>query len=74
MMEITVPYTPEQEGVSKRMNRTLVEKARAMLFGSNVDKKFWCEVVETTAYLLNRSPASVPESDGCHEIEKASCG
>lgn len=57
-MECTVPYTPEQNGVSERMNRTLVEKARAMLFGSKVDKRFWCEAVETAAYLANRSPAS----------------
>lgn len=57
-MECTVPYTPEQNGISERMNRTLVEKARAMLFDSRVDKKFWCEAVETAAYLVNRSPAS----------------
>ena len=40
------------------MNRTLEEKARSMLFSSGADKKFWCEVVETAAYLVNRSPAS----------------
>lgn len=57
-MECTVPYTPEQNGVSERMNRTLVEKARAMLFESKVNKIFWCEAVETAAYLVNRSPAS----------------
>lgn len=57
-MECTVPYSPEQNGVSERMNRTLVEKARAMLIGSGVAKTFWCEAVETAAYLVNRSPAS----------------
>lgn len=57
-MEFTVPYTPEQNGVSERMNRTLVEKARSMLIGSGVDKQFWCEAVETAAHLVNRSPAT----------------
>jgi transposase InsO family protein len=28
--EFTVPYTPEQNGVSERMNRKIVEKARTM--------------------------------------------
>ena len=31
-MEYTVPYTPQQNGVSERMNKTLTEKAAAMLF------------------------------------------
>lgn len=57
-MQCTIPYTPEQNGVSERMNRTLEEKARSMLFSSGADKKFWCEAVETAAYLVNRSPAS----------------
>ena len=29
--ETTNPYTPEQNGVAERMNRTLVESAKAML-------------------------------------------
>lgn len=55
-MELTVAYTPEQNGVSERMNRTLVEKARAMLVDSGVSKEFWGQAVQTAAYLLNRSP------------------
>jgi transposase InsO family protein len=29
--ELTVPKTPEQNGVAERMNKTLVETARSML-------------------------------------------
>ena len=29
--ELTVPKTPEQNGVAERLNRTLVEAVRAML-------------------------------------------
>lgn len=55
-IEFTVAYTPEQNGVSERLNRTLVNKTRAMLIGKSVPKKLWGEAVETAAYLLNRNP------------------
>lgn len=57
-MEFTVPYCPEQNGTSERMNRTLVEKARSMVFDSGISRKFWGEAVQTAAFLANRSPAS----------------
>lgn len=55
-LEMTVPYTPEQNGLSERMNRTIVEKVRAMLAGSKVTKRLWGEAVYAAAYLINRSP------------------
>lgn len=54
--EKTCPYTPEQNGVAERMNRTLIEKARSMLNDSRLPKEFWAEAVSTAAYLVNRSP------------------
>ena len=33
--EMTVPKTPEQNGVAKQMNRTLVESVRSMLSGAS---------------------------------------
>lgn len=54
----TVPYTPEQNGVSERMNRTLVEKARTMLLERDTPKFLWGEAVLTANYLTNRSPTS----------------
>lgn len=62
-MEWTVPYTPEQNGVSERMNRTLVESARSMLEDSQVSKRFWGQAVQTAAYLVNRSPSSALDSN-----------
>lgn len=53
----TAPYTPEQNGLAERFNRTLVEKARCMLFDSGLDVKFWGEAVNTAAYIINRSPS-----------------
>lgn len=62
-VEYTVPYTPEQNGISERMNRTLEEKARSMLVHSGISKEFRGEAVETAAYLTNRSPASALEKN-----------
>ena len=54
--ERTVPRNPERNGVSERMNRTLIESVRAMLSDSKLPKKFWAEALSTAAYLRNRSP------------------
>lgn len=57
-IEYTIAYTPEQNGVAERMNRSIVEKARCMLLSSSLPKTLWSEAVKTAVYLLNRSPTS----------------
>lgn len=54
----TNPYTPEQNGLSERFNRTIVEKARCMLFDANLGKQFWAEATSTAVYLQNRTVAA----------------
>lgn len=49
-------YTPQQNGLAERMNRTLVEKAKSMIFDADLPKSFWAEAVATAAYIVNRSP------------------
>ncbi|GJU51904.1 retrovirus-related pol polyprotein from transposon TNT 1-94 [Tanacetum coccineum] len=49
------PYTPEQNGVAKRKNKTLIEAARTMLLGSVFSKQYWTEAVATACYTQNRS-------------------
>lgn len=36
--QLTAAYTPEQNGIAERMNRTIIEKVRCMLFDSNLTK------------------------------------
>ncbi|KAJ1700426.1 hypothetical protein LUZ63_000205 [Rhynchospora breviuscula] len=54
--ELTAPYTPEQNGVAERKNRTVVEMGRSMMKCKNMPNKFWAEAVSTAVYLLNISP------------------
>ena len=54
--QLTVGYAPEQNGVSERKNRTVMEMARSMLFEKRLPKTFWAEAVYTAVYLLNRCP------------------
>ena len=58
-MEKTIPGTSQQNGVAKRTNRTLNERARSMRLHVGLPKTFWADVVNTVVYLINRGP-SVP--------------
>lgn len=57
------PYTPEQNGLAERMNRTLVEKAKCMIFNACLQKEYWAEAISTAAYIVNRSPCRGLSSD-----------
>ena len=54
--EPSAPYTQNQNGVSERMNRTIMEKARKMLLEARLPESFWAEAVNTAVYLHDRSP------------------
>lgn len=54
--QTTCPYSPEQNGVAERINRTLIERVRCMLIDSGLDNRFWAEAVVTAGFLINRVP------------------
>ena len=54
--QLSVPRTPQQNGVAERMNRTIQETARSMMHKAGQDKKFWAEAVCTAVMIRNRSP------------------
>ena len=56
--EFTPPHTPQLNGVSERLNRTINEKATTMLVESKLPEFMWGEAVMTSTYLLNRSATS----------------
>jgi transposase InsO family protein len=44
--EFSTTYTPEQNGVVERKNRTLIEMARSMLDQYKVLDSFWTEAIQ----------------------------
>ena len=54
-LEYTAPHSPAKNGVAERMNCTLAELARAMIFSTQVPKFLWPEAISHAAYLCNRT-------------------
>jgi hypothetical protein len=56
--EVTAHYSPEQNGVAERANRTILERTKAILADTEFPKTLWMEIASTVVYLKNRSPTS----------------
>lgn len=67
-LDYTIPYTPELNGKSERMNKTLVEKTRALLFNANMKNEMWGEAVLCATYLLNRLPSETIQRKTPYEV------
>jgi transposase InsO family protein len=52
--EFSSPYTPQQNGVVERKNRTLLDMARTMLDEYKTPNRFWAEAINTACYSINR--------------------
>jgi hypothetical protein len=60
--QLTAAYTPQQNGIAERKNRTVMDMVRSMMAGKDIPKEFWPEAVNWAIYVLNRSPAAaVPD-------------
>ncbi|KAL1218311.1 Retrovirus-related Pol polyprotein from transposon TNT 1-94 [Cardamine amara subsp. amara] len=57
--QLTAAYTPQQNGVAERKNRSVMNMVRCMLFGMSVPLRFWPEAVQYAVHILNRSPTSI---------------
>ena len=51
---LTAPYTPQQNGVVERRNRTLMEMMRSILKDMRIPNFLWGEATRHSTYLLNR--------------------
>ena len=59
--QLTQPHTPASNGKAERMNRTLMNTARTMLFSSGLATHFWADAIEYAAYTICRLPTSSNE-------------
>ncbi|GJR12409.1 retrovirus-related pol polyprotein from transposon TNT 1-94 [Tanacetum coccineum] len=46
------------EGIVSALHLTLLERTRCLLLNAGLDRSFWAEALNTTCYLVNRSPAT----------------
>ncbi|KAK1417486.1 hypothetical protein QVD17_26615 [Tagetes erecta] len=54
--ELTIPYTPQHNGVVERKNRTVMNLVRSMLKDKELPNFLWAEAVSTAVFIINRSP------------------
>ncbi|KAM1032295.1 hypothetical protein ACFX2I_035891 [Malus domestica] len=54
--QLSLAYTPQQNGVVERKNRTVIEMAKSMLHDKEMPYYMWAEAVHTAVYILNRCP------------------
>lgn len=57
LQQFTVAYTPQQNGVAERKNRSLVEMARCLILDSGMHYRYWGEAINTANYLQNILPS-----------------
>jgi transposase InsO family protein len=67
-MQHIVPYTPQQNGVAERKNRTLKEMANFMIQSKGLSLKYWEEAINCANYIVNHTPTKAlknitPEED-----------
>ena len=57
--ELFTPYNPQQNGVAKRKNRTIMEAVKAMIHDQDLPMHLWAEAAKTPVYMQNISPHRV---------------
>ncbi|KAK9074991.1 hypothetical protein SSX86_003310 [Deinandra increscens subsp. villosa] len=68
--QTTAPYTPQQNGVVERKNRTVLGMTRSFLKAKNVPETLWGEAVRHTVYILNRIPTKAVKDTTPYESWK----
>lgn len=66
--QLTVEYTPQQNGVAERANRTLVEMARCLMLQAKLPNSLWAEAINAATFLRNRCPTKALENKTPYEM------
>ena len=60
--------TPQQNGISERTNRTLVDLARTLIIDNNLNKSLWAEAIGYCTQILNAITINKFENKSAYEI------
>ena len=58
ILELTVPYTPEQDDMAERGIRTVLEKARTIMYDQGIPLKLYSEIIQAITLITNRTYTS----------------
>lgn len=64
----TTPRTPQQNGVSERLNLTVMDRVRTILIESRLPLSLWAEAVDYAIYTKNRSPTAAIKGKTPYEV------
>ncbi|GJV97154.1 zinc finger, CCHC-type containing protein [Tanacetum coccineum] len=68
--QLTAPYSPQQNGVVERRNRTIMSTTRCMMKATSMPQNFWAEAVRHAIYILNNVPTKALEDITPYEAIK----
>ena len=66
--KLTMPHSPQQNGVAERWNRTILDKARALIHSAGLSLGFWECAVDTAVHTYNRTPTRIIQWRTPHEL------
>jgi transposase InsO family protein len=69
----TIPYNPQQNGVSERKNRTIIEATKEMIHDHNLPMILWVEASMTAMYVQNKSPHQILGNMTPEEAQSKEC-
>nr|GEW44664.1 zinc finger, CCHC-type [Tanacetum cinerariifolium] len=59
--QLTAPYSPQQNGIVERRNRTIMSTTRCMMKATNMPQNFWAKAARHATYILNSVPTKALE-------------
>jgi transposase InsO family protein len=69
--KLTMPGMPQQNGLAERWNRTILDKACALIHGAGLSLGFWEYAVDTAVHTYNRTPTRTIGWHTPHELWNA---
>ena len=66
--QLSTPYTAQQNRVSKRKNKIIMEMVRCLLHEKGLPKRFWAKVANIIVFLLNRLPTKAVKAKTPFEV------